>query len=329
MKGDAQRVGAIDVGSNSVKLLVADIDAGGLREVERWGRVTRLARGVDAGGVIGSAAQRASRAAIAACASRARELRVQRLVAGATGALRQARNGAHVASQLGEDLVDELPILTPAIEAALSLVGVRAGAAWLLPLVTVDIGGSTTELTTLNPGGVEARSLPVGAVGLTERFLGSDPPRAEEWDRLDAYLGSVLGDTAPAQERPFLGVGGTISALAMMTHGIDVAADTHGTRLTIDAAATAFAALAPLTTHERHRRFGISLDRADIVAAGARILLQLMQRLVVQEIRVSAWGLRHGLALASCSQGPDPRLDRAEALRLASWTGQEPWWTEC
>jgi exopolyphosphatase/guanosine-5'-triphosphate,3'-diphosphate pyrophosphatase len=314
------RIAAIDVGSNSVKLLVADVAGAQVTEVERWGRVTRLVRGLARGEPVREEAAADTRDAIDTCAARARVLGAERLWAAATGGLRMAADPLGLASRLGE-AIGGLPILEPRVEAALSLLGLRAGMSWPTDLVALDLGGSSTEVTRLSGPHLSTESLPIGAVVLTERCLAEDPPSAASRAALDRHLDRVLAaselDRSAAGAAPLFGVGGTISALAMMLTGLRAPDATHGRTLSAGEVERAFQTLASLDQAGRVQQYGISPWRADVVVAGARILMQIMEFLGSKALRVSAWGLRHGLVIAAAAAGPDARLHPEQAAALA------------
>jgi exopolyphosphatase/guanosine-5'-triphosphate,3'-diphosphate pyrophosphatase len=317
------RVAAVDVGSNSVKLLIADVSETRLTEVERWGEITRVSRGLAAGGAPDQAAIAATREVLARCAERARELDADRLVAAATGGLRLIPDRDTVADAIGAGITP-LPVLSTAVEGYLSLLGLRAGADWPVELVAFDLGGASTELSVVERGSVESWSLDLGAVTLTERFLRDDPPRPDELAELDRHVqGTLDGMPVPPEastllERAVVGVGGTLTALAFITlgtaptHGSDV----HGICLDRGRISDVTRHLASLTSVERQTSLGIGPGRADILVAGARLLLGILDRLAVSRVQVSAWGLRHGMALA-CGLAGDARHDERLARRLA------------
>ncbi len=304
--GSTRRIGAVDVGSNSVKLLVADVQGSELAEIERWGRVTRLARGLVRGRPIDLTALCATREAFGECVERARELGSEQLVAAATGGLRLAPNRSQVAAQLAEGILP-LPILTASTEAYVSLLGLRAGSGWPTELIAIDLGGSSTGVPLVLAGDPTPRTLDLGAVTMTETYLPSDPPTTEELTDLDGHLRQVLA-TLPeppadllGSDQAIIGVGGTITALALLTfgHPVSSASVVHGECLGADRLVSLTDHLASLSNREREAILGISEGRADILVAGAHILLRVLERYRGTSMRVSGWGLRHGLAIAA------------------------------
>jgi exopolyphosphatase/guanosine-5'-triphosphate,3'-diphosphate pyrophosphatase len=351
-----RRIAVIDVGSNSVKALVADVVDGTLREVDGSTEVTRVARGASARGTLDPAALAATRAAVAAGVELADRCGATRVLAAATGGLRLAPDPARAAAAIGAGLI-ELPVLAPEVEAHLSLLGVRAGAGWPAALGVIDLGGASTEISWLGPDGIRTTSVAAGAVTLTELFLTSDPPARQELDALDGWLAGQLPAASPraapppasslpaapspaappraapppaAQPRaalppagapsppPLHAVGGTLTALACVAGGIPVrrVAETHGVVLRRDRIETVTAWLERTSSAALQSELGLAPGRADLLVAGAHLALALLDHLGSPELRVSSWGMRHGLALAA-GQDVDPRRDPTLALALA------------
>jgi exopolyphosphatase/guanosine-5'-triphosphate,3'-diphosphate pyrophosphatase len=301
------RVGAIDIGSNSVRLLVADVEVrdgttGGLVTVARAGEPCRLGRGLGRTGRVES--EIADRAAqlVHEFARRARSLGATRLLAGATAALRSADDGEAVALEIGARAGVPVRILSGEDEARLVYRAVVAGLGQVAErhsCVVFDLGGGSTEVVS----GVGQRpgrwtSLPFGAVSLTERHLhpggGGLEALREEVSR------EIMRDCAYMPERaPLLaGVGGTVTVLGSLDIGLDSydPGRIEGWTILRPRLDTLIHRLAHATTDERAAWPVMGEGRADIVAAGALVVQVLAERFPSQGLVCSTQGLRYGLA---------------------------------
>jgi len=310
-RSEHMRVAAIDIGSNSIRLLVGEVmpinggDEFQLRTIARAGEPCRLARGLGESGLI--AAEMSDRATriVGEFLDRARSLGAVHAVIGATAALRGASNGASVGARIGEAVGVPVRILSGEEEARYvyaAVVTAQGGPARRSPCVVFDIGGGSTEVVSgfgLEPG--RWTSLPFGAVTLTERYLGGHPPAESDVARLDnAVRREVMHECANMPERtPVLaGVGGTVTVLALLDRGL-----THYDPALIEGWTIARSRLdllvdrimtSPLSQLRGWPAMGEG--RADIVAAGAWVVKVLAERFPAPTLTCSTQGLRYGLA---------------------------------
>jgi exopolyphosphatase/guanosine-5'-triphosphate,3'-diphosphate pyrophosphatase len=310
------RRAAIDVGTNSVRLLVADVldatpSSPRLRPVLRRLTITRLGEGLTPGGRLRPGAVARTAVEVRRCVALARDAGAPDPALVGTFALRAARNPQLLLSRLGRPL----RILAGEEEAHLGYNGVLAGlAARRRPshLLVVDIGGGSVELTWGRGSRiVAARSLPTGAVVLTERFLSHDPPRPAELDGLRSHLARVVdphliaGPSAPrlgaAWRRSFrmTGVGGTITTMAAIVQRLAPYDPdrVHGFRLSRVDVARIADDLAAMPLAARRRVPGLQPERADIIVAGALVLEHVLKKAGVREITVSEADLLWALVL--------------------------------
>ncbi len=297
----------IDIGTNSVRLLVADVH-GSLRSVPhlqpvlRHLQITRLGERLTPGGRIlpGAAARTAE--AVKRCVALARDAGVADPVLVGTHALRIAQNPDELMARL------DYPVrtLTGDEEARLGYRGVVAGlgsSRIRSRLLVVDIGGGSVELTRGHRARIEAsRSVPVGAVVLTERFLAHDPPLATEVAALRGHLTRTLDPGLSAVVRKPLGiagVGGTITTMAAMEQRLSQydPERVHGYRLSWRSVDRLAGELAAIPVAERRCLPGLQPERADIIVAGALVLQHLLARAGVRSIIVSEADLLWALAL--------------------------------
>ena len=319
------RVGAIDVGSNSVRLLVADVrsgtEDGELVTIARAGEACRLGRGLEGAGEIDGGT--AERAAVVAgeFARRARSLGAVHTIVGATAALRQADNGAAVAAAIEQRTGLPVRILSGEAEARLVyravVLGLR-GVARRSPCVVFDLGGGSTEVVSgMGPEAGRWASLPFGAVSLTERFVRSEPAGVAEVSSLmDAVRCQLMHDCALMPEKtPMLaGVGGTVTALAALDKQMTVYDPTSIEGWLIESSRLEGLVERIAASTEKGRRGWavIGQGRSDILVAGALTVRLIAQRFPSRGLVCSTQGLRYGLVrLAAAEAARHPHRDRA------------------
>ncbi len=316
------RVAAIDIGTNSIRLLVAEVEASGgaegnLQTLARAGEPCRLGKGLHETGRISE--EMAARAAQMAgdFARRARGLGARRIVLGATAALRSAANGPDVAKRIAEQCGLALRILTGEDEAQLVYRAVVAGLgqrARKSPCVVFDIGGGSTEI--ISGVGLSAGrwiSLPFGAVTLTERYLRSDPVQDSEVASLTSEVQAAFMQNCallPASTPLLAGVGGTVTLLAMLDRGLESyePGALEGWMIPMPRLEALVERLVRMPHAERRALPAMGEGRADIVVAGALVVRMLAARFPSGGLVCSTQGLRYGLA----------RLAAEEALEEAS-----------
>jgi exopolyphosphatase / guanosine-5'-triphosphate,3'-diphosphate pyrophosphatase len=302
------RVAAIDIGSNSIRLLVAEVEIrpGGVtvEALARAGEICRLARGLDKSGSIEEAAAQRAGTLAAEFVRRARSLGAQHIVVGATAAIRSARNGAGIAEIIGRQAGVPVRILSGDDEARLVYRSVILGlgrSASRSACVAFDIGGGSTEVVS-GVGASAGRwaSLPFGAVSLTERYLHSDPPAAGEIGELVAGVRSVIMHGCalmPSRVPLLVGVGGTVTVLASMDRGLSSYDPVllEGWCIRPARLVSLVEQLAASRHDERKGRQIIGEGRADIVVAGALVVGLLSERFPSAGLVCSTQGLRYGL----------------------------------
>ncbi len=294
------RYAAIDVGTNSVLLLVAEKRAGRFVAVQERADITRLGRGVDRTRTLAPEAIEATLATIARFAQEARALGAAQLVVSATSAARDASNGQAFLDGAKERAGVEVEVISGEEEARLSFSSAHADFGGQRPLVVLDIGGGSTEFIYGAPDGTVSfrRSFDVGAVRLTERHLRQDPPHEDELQALDEALAAQLSELPPPPlGARLVGVAGSITTLAAVSLQLDVydAERVHGATLSLEVARGVADRLASLPLRLRTTVPGLQPRRADVIVAGARVLVAAMQAVGATELTVSDRGLRWGL----------------------------------
>ncbi len=299
------RVAAVDIGTNSTRLLVADADdpAGPLRTVDRRMRITRLGQGVDA-------THRLAPEAIERTVSVLREYRdvieqegAQRVRAAATSASRDATNRDEFFAAGREALGGvDLELIPGEEEARLSFLGATTGLREPAPYLVVDIGGGSTEFIagTQEPEGL--LSVDIGCVRITEQFLHSDPPTAEELSQAVSVVRDHLADVTRElpgvrEARTLVGLAGTITTVAAIEMGLPEydAERIHHFRLKREAAEDVFRTLATESLEQRRHNPGLEPGRADVIVGGAIVLVSILRAFEFDEMLVSEADILDGL----------------------------------
>ena len=281
------RVAAVDLGTNSTRLLVADVTDGRVDEVVRRSVVTRLGEGVDVRRRLLPLPVARVRNVLTDFRRELETLGAERTLAVATSAVRDAENGEAFLGEVEWSYGFATKLLSGDDEARLTRRGVGAlGAGTLL----LDVGGGSTELST----DLTTTSIDIGSVRLTERFLHNDPPSVAE---LGAATGAII-DLLPALDvSEAIGVAGTVGQLAALADSAVITRDDVG-RLVGE--------LASLPLEERRRVPGLDPQRAPVIVAGALIVLTVLRRYDLDGIRFSVRDLLDGAALEAAEL---PALD--------------------
>lgn len=298
------RLAAIDIGTNSTKMTVADVsESGVLTVVSEVSEVTRLGEGVDASHRLNEAAMERTLEAVTRYAAEARSLGAGEVLGAGTSALRDAANGLNFLEQARLRAGVEIQIISGDREAQLAYAAVRSDASLGIPadanLLVFDIGGGSTELILGDQTGTGRHdSLDVGAVRLTERFLPSDPPTAEEMDEAVAFVRSaLLTFELPETLLYIAGIGGTALNIGAVMSGL-LSPDpdaVHAMTVTHSAVIEARVRFASVPIIERRKIPGLEPKRADIIVAGVLILDCLLTYFSADSFLLSARGLRYGL----------------------------------
>jgi exopolyphosphatase / guanosine-5'-triphosphate,3'-diphosphate pyrophosphatase len=300
------RVAAVDLGTNSTRLLVADVEAERLEEVVRRLTITRLGEGVDARRRLLPVPITRVRNCLTDYRRELEEHGATRTLAIATSAVRDAENGEAFLGEIEWSYGFTTRLLNGTEEAAMMVRGVTAGRQPVQDILVVDIGGGSTELVVTSNGAepVASTSLDVGCVRLTERFLVSDPPTRPELAAAGAFVRSLL----PSYEaRSAIGVAGTITTLATLDLGLEEydPEKTHGHRIPRDSVERELDHLAAMTLAERMHVPGIEPGRASVIVAGLVVLRETLDAYGLDEIEVSERDILHGAAFAA-AELPEP-----------------------
>jgi exopolyphosphatase/guanosine-5'-triphosphate,3'-diphosphate pyrophosphatase len=298
------RVAVVDLGTNSTRLLVADVDGDEVREVKRRLIVTRLGEAVDERRRLLPTAVARVRNVLTDYRRIAEELGAERTLAIATSAVRDAENGEAFLGEIEWSYGFATRLLSGDEEARTTFRGVAAGRRLSEGTVVIDVGGGSTEFIAGGPEGVDFQaSVDLGCVRLTERFLAGDPPHSDELNACAGHAREVLGDALPADllASGAIGVAGTVTTLATLHLGLEEEdpALVHRHRINADWIEATLGVLARGRVEEVARRPGIHPDRAPVIVAGIVVVLEALRRLGLDELEVSENDLMHGAALAA------------------------------
>jgi exopolyphosphatase/guanosine-5'-triphosphate,3'-diphosphate pyrophosphatase len=300
-----RRFAFIDIGTNTILCLIAELKNDGSFDVlDDLAEITRLGQGVHQTGRISPEGEERSLKVLQRYLERCERLNVEEIIAVGTSALRDARNSAEVRARFKEQLALDVRVISGDEEAAYSFLAVQKG----LPLnrrelLVVDVGGGSTEFIRGNAAGVvEAISINVGSVRLTEQFLHSDPVQTEECEKMVVAIEKELRRLPnqwlkDSSILTLVGIAGTFTTLSAVekklvcyTHG-----EVHGSRLTLIEVRRQVALFQGKTITERKAIPGLEPKRADVILAGAYLIERIMTLFHSERVIVSDQGVRYGL----------------------------------
>jgi exopolyphosphatase/guanosine-5'-triphosphate,3'-diphosphate pyrophosphatase len=310
MPEEAKRVAVVDIGTNSTRLLVADVVDSRVAEVDRRSRVTRLGRGVDLSGQLSSGAIEAVCEAVAEYAEIYRGAGADLVEAIATSAVRDSANGGAFLAELRERFALSARVLDGDEEARLTYLGATTERVPSEPTVVIDIGGGSTELVVGAGEGIDYHSsIQAGVVRHSERHLGSDPPTQAELESLagDArglIESAMAGANGRAKATAGIAVAGTPTSLAAIEEQLDPydPERVHGHVLELAAIQRELSHLASASLEQRSQIVGLHPDRAPTIVAGVVILIEAMRAFGLDRVEVSEHDILYGAAIAAVSR---------------------------
>jgi exopolyphosphatase / guanosine-5'-triphosphate,3'-diphosphate pyrophosphatase len=301
-----KRVAAVDLGTNSTRLLVADVADGSIHELERETRITRLGEDVDVRRRLLPVPIARVRNVLSDYRRALESLGAECTLLIATSAVRDADNGEAFLGEIEWSYGFATRMLSGDEEALLAFRGVTAERELQDGTVIVDVGGGSTELIAGGPDGVRWHdSLDIGSVRLTERFLHHDPPTDEQLRECGAAVRSLLAERVPDEERASarsaIGVAGTITSLAALDLELELydRERVHGHVLSIAGLERQLERLAAVPLEERRRMRPLHPDRAPVIVAGAVIVREVLRFVELDAIEVSERDILDGAVLAA------------------------------
>jgi exopolyphosphatase/guanosine-5'-triphosphate,3'-diphosphate pyrophosphatase len=302
----ALRVAVVDIGTNSTRLLIGDVEGTNVTEVERRTTVTNMGRGVDHTGLICSDAIDDVCTVIADYKARYEEMGAERVMAIATSAVRDAVNGDAFIAELRERFCLDARLLTGEEEANLTYLGATVHRRAESSTLVFDIGGGSTELIVGSGKRVGFHtSLQAGTIRQSERHLTTDPPNPYELEDLAAEIRQLIERAVAAdpqaKARRAIAVAGTPTSLAAIDQALEPydPGRVHGYRLGMKRIQRMLSRLSSLPLAERLRVPGLHPGRAPTIVAGTVILVQVMRAFGMNEIEVSELDILHGSALSA------------------------------
>jgi exopolyphosphatase/guanosine-5'-triphosphate,3'-diphosphate pyrophosphatase len=302
------RVSVVDIGTNSTRLLIADVAPDGeVTELERRSTVTRLGQGVDRAGTL---APEAMERVFATLADYRRLIDAHdagdRTIAVLTSAVRDAANGAQFAARVRDEFGLDARTLTGDEEAQLTFLGATAARAGgePAPVVVIDVGGGSTEFVVGTRGAVTFHvSTQVGVVRQSERHIHHDPPRHDELiataEDVRAVFAAALPPAVRATVDAGVAVAGTATSCAAMLMELEPydPERVHGYRLSLPECEVLLGRLAQMDVEERRRVPGLHPDRAPTIVPGVVMLIEAMRLLGLDSVEVSEHDILRGAAL--------------------------------
>jgi len=317
------RIGALDVGTNTVLMLVAETTpAGGVRRVMDLARITRLGQGVDEKRRLDPQAASRTLDTIVEFTEQARAAGVEKIAAAGTATLRDAADGEDFIRRVRERAGVELEIISGETEAWLSYLAVLRGLKFdgSQRVLIIDIGGGSTEfiraggaatefINVQSAGHLEVASLQIGSVRLTERIIRHDPPTVREAADLRLAIDSELQRLGWTLEADVLvGIAGTVTTVCAIALKMDPydPERVHGYQLSRAEVERVLELLGSLPNEQRRQLKGLDPARADVIFAGAAILERVMSEADVNSVTVSDQGVRWGLVWRELGAGAVP-----------------------
>jgi len=295
-----KRVASIDIGTNTILLLIAKVEEGKVNPLFEIETVARLGEGVQKNGILLKEAMDRGLQTLAQYLKWCQELEVQKVFAAGTSALREAKNSEDFLNLVKEKLDLPIEVISGEEEAQLSFLAVAKDLGELKePILVVDVGGGSTEFI-LGKGDQISQwiSLPLGSVRFTEEFLRSDPVQEEEWEKMERKIQGYLVNIPHSQEPiSMVAVGGTATTLASVEQGLEdfIAEKIHHFVLGKEALKNQLLLYRSKTIDERRKISGLPIARADVILAGGAILYQAMEELKCPSVLISCHGVRYGL----------------------------------
>jgi exopolyphosphatase/guanosine-5'-triphosphate,3'-diphosphate pyrophosphatase len=296
------KLAAIDIGTNSMRLLVAEVVDGDLINRKKIVDTTRIGEGVDRTGFILEEAVVRNIEALGKFKKICMNEECKEIFCMGTSALRDSKNSEDFISRAKQETGIDVEILSGNEEANLGLVGVIEGLEDKAGVLVVDIGGGSTEFTVGDKSGIKYnKSENVGALRMTEKFLKKDPIDASEYEKLEKFVEDEISNTVDDIEsmgiKKLVGIGGTITSLSAINQKLEVYSmeKVHNSKIFIKDVELILQMLKESPLSDKKKLAGLQKKRADIITAGVGILKIIMEKLEIKEITVSEYDNLEGL----------------------------------
>ena len=296
------KIGTIDIGTNSMRLLIAEYKEGKIVNRKKYVNTTRIGQGVDSNGYITDEAIERNINALVEFSNICKEENCKEVYCMGTSALRDSKN-KELFIKLAKDRANiNVDIISGEKESNLGFMGVLQGVENQEDILVIDIGGGSTEFIIGNKNGIRfAKSENVGALRMTEKFLKQDPINENEFKHMSDFIYEEIKDTLKYIEKDgvqkIVGIGGTITSLSainqeMESYSMD---KIHNSKITLSEIELILQNLKKMTLNDKKTLKGLQPKRADIITAGVEILYTIMKNIEIDEIIVSEYDNLEGL----------------------------------
>ncbi|MGL5716052.1 MAG: Ppx/GppA phosphatase family protein [Paraclostridium sp.] len=296
------KIGAIDIGTNSMRLLVADYIEGKLHNREKIINTTRIGQGVDSEGYINEEAIERNIQALKEFSKVAKDKGCQAIYCIGTSALRDSKNGDEFIKLAKEETDIDVEVISGEEESNLGFIGVLQGLEDTNNILVVDIGGGSTEFIVGDETGIKyVKSEDVGALRMTEKFLIADPICEDEFNLMSEFIENKIKDTLSILKEKDLvkivGIGGTITSVSAINQELEIYSmeKIHGSVVDKKELDNILQNLKKMTLNDKKNIKGLQPKRADIITAGVKILNIIMENLEKENIIVSEYDNLEGL----------------------------------
>lgn len=291
---------AIDIGTNTILLLIAEVHQGKLKTLLDRETIVRLGEGVQQSGTLSEGAMKRGLQALEVYLKECRKMKVEKIFAVGTSALREAKNSALFLQRVKENYGLSIDVISGEEEARLSFSAVTEDLRDReRPILVIDVGGGSTELVYGKDNAIlQWISLPLGIVRFSERFLLSDPVKEAEWKAMAEEIRKQLSCFSfPKEPLSMISIGGTGTALASVELGLEkfIPEKIHRFVLTREALGSQLSLYRSKTVEERKTIKGLPSARADVILAGGTILYLIMEEAGCSSFMISTHGVRYGL----------------------------------
>ena len=298
------KIGTIDIGTNSMRLLIADYKNNKIENRKKYINITRIGQGVDDKGYITEEALERNLNALKEFADKCIEEKCEKVYCMGTSALRDSKNGQDFVNRAKELTNIDVKIICGEEESNLGFMGVLEGAGGDKSnyILVLDIGGGSTEFIVGNEDGIKfCKSENVGALRMTEKFITTDPISDEEFNKMSDFIEKTISSTLDKIKgmhvSKLVGIGGAITSLSAMNQQLEVYSmeKVHNTVVTKKDLEKILQNLKKMTLSDKKTIKGLQPKRADIITAGVKILHIVMEKLEIEKIMISEYDNLEGL----------------------------------
>ncbi len=298
------KIGTIDIGTNSMRLLIADYKNNKIENRKKYINITRIGQGVDDKGYITEEALERNLNALKEFADKCIEEKCEKVYCMGTSALRDSKNGQDFVNRAKELTNIDVKIICGEEESNLGFMGVLEGAGGDKSnyILVLDIGGGSTEFIVGNEDGIKfCKSENVGALRMTEKFITTDPISDEEFNKMSDFIEKTISSTLDKIKgmhvSKLVGIGGAITSLSAMNQQLEVYSmeKVHNSVVTKKDLEKILQNLKKMTLSDKKTIKGLQPKRADIITAGVKILHIVMEKIEIEKIMISEYDNLEGL----------------------------------